>query len=51
MGQREQARKELSEAFRINPHFYLLYADAAKQKLLAVEPQLASKRGSNARLR
>jgi tetratricopeptide (TPR) repeat protein len=51
MGQREQARKELSESLEINPHFHLIYAGVAKQKLLALEPQFASKGGSNARLR
>jgi tetratricopeptide (TPR) repeat protein len=51
MGQREQARNELSEALQINPHFHLIYADAAQQKLLALEPQFASKGGSNAHLR
>jgi tetratricopeptide (TPR) repeat protein len=51
MGQREQARNELRESLQINPHFHLIYADAAQQKLLALEPQFASKGGSNAHLR
>jgi tetratricopeptide (TPR) repeat protein len=51
LGQREQARNELTEALHINPHFHLIYADAAQQKLLALEPQSASNGGSNDRLR
>jgi tetratricopeptide (TPR) repeat protein len=51
MGQREQARSELRESLQINPHFHLIYADAAQQRLLALEPQFASKGGSNAHLR
>jgi Flp pilus assembly protein TadD len=33
LGQREQARTELKEALQINPHFHLIYANAAQQKL------------------
>lgn len=33
LGQTEQARSELKEALQINPHFHLLYADAARQQL------------------
>jgi tetratricopeptide (TPR) repeat protein len=51
MGQHEQARNELRDSLQINPHFHLIYADAAQQKLLALEPQFASKGGSNAHLR
>jgi tetratricopeptide (TPR) repeat protein len=51
MGKQEQARNELRESLQINPHFHLIYADAAQQRLLALEPQLASKGGSNAHLR
>jgi tetratricopeptide (TPR) repeat protein len=51
MGQREQARKQLSESLQINPHFHLIYADVAQQKLRSLEPQLASEGGSNAHVR
>jgi tetratricopeptide (TPR) repeat protein len=51
LDQREQARNELTEALHINPHFHLIYSDAAQQKLLALEPHSASNGGSNARLR
>ena len=40
--------RALSKALKINPHFHLLYADAAQQKLLALEPQFASGGGSDA---
>jgi Tfp pilus assembly protein PilF len=48
MGQHDQARNELRESLQINPHFHLIYADAAQQKLLALEPQFASGGGSDA---
>jgi hypothetical protein len=51
IGKTEQARNELRESLQINPHFHLIYADAAQQKLRALEPQIASKGGSNAQLR
>jgi len=51
MGRREQARNELMESLRINPHFHLIYADAAQQRLLALKPQIASEGGSNVDLR
>ncbi len=43
LGQREQARSELKEALQINPHFHLNYADAAQQRLAALEAQSGSK--------
>jgi tetratricopeptide (TPR) repeat protein len=51
MGQPEQARNELRESLQINPHFHLIYAGAAQQKLLALDPQFALKGGSNAQIR
>jgi tetratricopeptide (TPR) repeat protein len=47
LGQREQARSELKEALQINPHFHLVYGDAAQQKLAVLEAQSESKEGSN----
>jgi tetratricopeptide (TPR) repeat protein len=47
LGQRENARSELQQALEINPHFHLLYAKEAREKLATLEPQLASKGGSN----
>jgi len=47
VGQRELARSELKEALRINPHFHLIYANAAQQKLAALEAQSETKEGSN----
>ena len=47
LGQREEARSELKEALQINPHFHLVYADAAQQKLAVLEAQSESKEGSN----
>jgi tetratricopeptide (TPR) repeat protein len=46
LGQREQARRELKEALQINPHFNLIYANAAQQRLTALETQSKSKEGS-----
>jgi tetratricopeptide (TPR) repeat protein len=37
LGHREQARSEMKEALQINPHFHLIYADTAQQKLATVE--------------
>jgi tetratricopeptide (TPR) repeat protein len=37
MGNREQARSELKEALQINPHFHLVYANAAQQRLASLE--------------
>jgi tetratricopeptide (TPR) repeat protein len=51
MGKKDQARNELKESLQINSHFHLIYADAARQKLLTLEPQIASKGASNAHLR
>ena len=48
LGHREQARSELQEALNINPHFHLIYADAAQQRLAALEMQPAQMGGSNA---
>jgi Flp pilus assembly protein TadD len=46
LGQRERARNELKEALQINPHFHLIYANAAQQRLTALETQSNSKEGS-----
>ena len=46
LGQRDQARSELKEALRINPHFHLIYADAAHQRLAALEAQSETGKGS-----
>jgi tetratricopeptide (TPR) repeat protein len=46
MGQPGQARNELKEALQINPHFHLVYANAAQQRLAAMEAQSESKEGS-----
>ena len=46
LGQREQARRELKEALQINPHFHLVYANAAQQRLAALGAQSESKEGS-----
>jgi tetratricopeptide (TPR) repeat protein len=47
LGHREQARSELDEALQINPHFHLIYANAAKQRLDALSAQADSRGGSN----
>ena len=47
LGQREQARAELKQALEINPHFHLIYANAAQDRLAALEAQSESKEGSN----
>jgi tetratricopeptide (TPR) repeat protein len=46
LGQREQARNQFKEALQINPHFHLNYANAAQQKLAALEAQSQSKGGA-----
>jgi len=46
LGQRDQARGELKEALRINPHFHLIYANAAQQRLAALEAQSQTGKGS-----
>lgn len=43
MGKPDEARTHLSEALKINPHFHLLYADAAQQELARLSAQVASK--------
>jgi tetratricopeptide (TPR) repeat protein len=45
LGQREHAGNNLKEALRINPHFHLLYADAAQQQLSLLDMQAASNEG------
>jgi tetratricopeptide (TPR) repeat protein len=47
LGHQEQARTELKEALRTNPHFHLTYADAARQKLATLEAQLEPQGGSH----
>jgi tetratricopeptide (TPR) repeat protein len=47
LGQQEEARNELKQALQINPHFHLIYASQAQQRLAALEMQLAAKEGLN----
>jgi len=47
LGQREKALSELKQALAINPHFHLVYAKAASDKVSALGPQLAAKGDSN----
>lgn len=44
LGQDLQAQQQLGEAIRINPHFHVLYADAARKQLalLQAEPKLTA---------
>ncbi|MGB6690709.1 MAG: tetratricopeptide repeat protein [Terracidiphilus sp.] len=42
LGRREQARSELKQSLEINPHFHLIYANEAQQKLAALEAQSGS---------
>jgi tetratricopeptide (TPR) repeat protein len=42
LGQLEQARTEFKEALAINPHFHLLYADAARQQLSLLDTRSTS---------
>jgi tetratricopeptide (TPR) repeat protein len=51
LGQREQARGELSEALQINPHFHLVYADQAQQRLTELQAQSESMEGPNSHAR
>ncbi len=51
LGKREQARMDLEQALQINPHFHLVYANAAQQRLAAIDAQAESKEGSNAHAR
>jgi tetratricopeptide (TPR) repeat protein len=47
LGQQEEARNELKQALQINPHFHLVYASQAQQRVAALEMQLAAKEGPN----
>ncbi len=47
LGQREKALSELKQALEINPHFHLVYAKAASDKIAALGPQMATTGGSN----
>jgi tetratricopeptide (TPR) repeat protein len=47
LGQRDLALSKLKEALQINPHFHLIYANAAQQKLSALEAQSESREGLN----
>jgi len=47
LGKHDQARSDLKQALQINPHFHPIYADAARQRLAALEEQLKSEGGSN----
>jgi tetratricopeptide (TPR) repeat protein len=51
LGQRKQASRELSEALQINPHFHLLYAEQAQQRLSELQAQSDSKEGPNSHAR
>jgi len=42
LGHREQARSDLEKALQINPHFHLIYTNAAQQKLAVLEAQSQS---------
>ena len=37
VGHREQARNEMKQALQINPHFHLIYANTAQQRLARLE--------------
>jgi tetratricopeptide (TPR) repeat protein len=37
LGHREKARSEMKEALQINPHFHLIYANTAQQRLAKLE--------------
>ena len=43
LGHREQARDEMEKALQINPHFHLIYANTAQQKLARLEAQSETK--------
>jgi hypothetical protein len=49
LGDNVQAQQRLDEAIRINPHFHVLYADAARRQLalLQTQLQLTAKGGKN----
>jgi tetratricopeptide (TPR) repeat protein len=47
LGKREQARTELKQALEINPHFHLIYADSAQQRLAALDGQSESEERYN----
>jgi tetratricopeptide (TPR) repeat protein len=42
LGRRDEARERLKAAVTINPHFHLLYADAAQQQLTLLNTQVAA---------
>jgi tetratricopeptide (TPR) repeat protein len=47
LGNRDQARNDLEEALQINPHFHLIYANAAQQRLVRLEAMSESTGGSH----
>jgi tetratricopeptide (TPR) repeat protein len=47
LGNRDQARNDLQEALQINPHFHLIYANAAQQRLVRLEAMSESTGGSH----
>jgi tetratricopeptide (TPR) repeat protein len=51
LGQRDQARNELKEALQINPHFHLIYAQSAQQKLTVMDAQSASNESQDSHAR
>ncbi len=42
LGDSDVARKDLTEALQINPHFHLIYAGVARQRLASLNAQTAS---------
>ena len=51
LGHREQARGEMEAALQINPHFHLIYADIAQQKLATLEAHSETKGNLHANAR
>jgi len=47
LGQRDKAFSDLKEALDINPHFHLVYAKIANEKVATLETQLQAKGGFN----
>jgi len=47
LGKQKTALSEFKQALEINPHFHLIYAKTASEKVAALEPQLAVSGGPN----
>jgi len=45
IGHTEQARTELQKALQINPHFHVVYANTAKERLATLEARAESREG------